>query len=297
MIKLDKSQIAIGNYHYVSFSFDYFLDSVQKLGIKNIELWGAKPHFCVDDQDQQTIREIKKQIDDRGLKLISFCPEQNTYPIDISCRETRLRQRSVDHMVRAIETGALLGSPTLLVCPGNGYMDEPLEAAWARCRESLLALAAAAQSCQMTLVLETQSVEESNFLNNVHQQKKMIDEVGHPNLKAMLDTVQMAQFDRSIDENIRILGSDMKHVHLGNTLAIDRDLKEQHIRAGILTGKKVSGHIGFKEGNLPLEDYLLALAGHHYQDYVTIEICQRAYFLQAEKYAREAFETISQYLA
>ena len=65
---IDKSRIAIGNYHYVSWSFEYFLDSVRKIGAENIELWGAKPHFCVDDQDRESTGQFRKRIEDKGLK-------------------------------------------------------------------------------------------------------------------------------------------------------------------------------------------------------------------------------------
>ena len=100
---ISKSQVAIGNYHYVAYSFDYFLNSVKSIGAENIELWGAKPHFCVDDQNRESVREFRKRVEDKGLSLICFCPEQNTYPVDISCRDTSLRKRSIEHMKRAIE--------------------------------------------------------------------------------------------------------------------------------------------------------------------------------------------------
>ena len=99
---ISKSQVAIGNYHYVAYSFDYFLNSVKSIGAENIELWGAKPHFCVDDQNRESVREFRKCVEDKGLSLICFCPEQNTYPVDISCRDTSLRKRSIEHMLSLI---------------------------------------------------------------------------------------------------------------------------------------------------------------------------------------------------
>ena len=43
-------------------------------GAENIELWGAKPHFCVDDQNRESVREFRKRVEDKGLSLICFCP-------------------------------------------------------------------------------------------------------------------------------------------------------------------------------------------------------------------------------
>ena len=67
---ISKSQVAIGNYHYVAYSFDYFLNSVKSIGAENIELWGAKPHFCVDDQNRESVREFRKRVEDKGLSLM-----------------------------------------------------------------------------------------------------------------------------------------------------------------------------------------------------------------------------------
>ena len=75
-----------------------------------------------------------------------------------------------------------------LLCPGNGYIDEPEMDIWQRCRSSMKELAVTAGDYGVCLMLETQSQEESLFMNTVYQQQQMIAQVGHPNLKAMLDT-------------------------------------------------------------------------------------------------------------
>ncbi len=292
---IHQSQIAIGNYHYVSWSFEYFLDSVKKIGVENIELWGAKPHFCVDDQNQETVREFRKQIEDKGLKLICFCPEQNTYPIDISTANEAIRRRSIDHMKRAIEITSWLGTKKMLLCPGNGYVDEPEERMWDRCHRSITELARTAADCDVCLMLETQSQEESLFMNTVQEQKKMLEAVGHPNVKAMLDTVQLAQFDLDIKGNFEVLGSEMiRHVHLGNTLVQERTWYEEQGTKRLRKGRRVTGHIGFRQGNVPLGQYLKQLADEKYGGTITIEICQRAYFLEAHRYAKEAFDYVTE---
>ena len=157
---IQQSQIAIGNYHYVSWSFEYFLDSVKKIGVENIELWGAKPHFCVDDQNRESVGEFRKQIEEKGLSLICFCPEQNTYPIDISTANEAIRRRSIEHMKQAIQITSWLGTKQMLLCPGNGYVDEPEDEIWDRCRHSITELAGTAADCGVCLMLETQSQED-----------------------------------------------------------------------------------------------------------------------------------------
>ena len=78
MNKLKFEQFAIGSFHYPRYPLCYFLDSVQRLGVKNIELWGVAPHLYVDDLTGADVKAIKREIDARGLRLICYCPEQNT---------------------------------------------------------------------------------------------------------------------------------------------------------------------------------------------------------------------------
>ena len=292
-MKLKKEQIAIGNYHYTAWSFDHFLRSVQDLGLTNIEIWGAKPHFLPGIQSEEYLRETARKIADAGLKVVCFCPEQNNYPVNISAAESSLRRWSLDHMKRCLEAAALLGAPTLLLCPGNGTMEEPPERIRDRFVSSARELAQAAADNGVVLALETQTPMDALFMSTAEQQREVLELVDHPNFKLMLDTVQLAQVDDSVARDIRILGlENIRHVHLGNTVLREKTVGEKSLPGVYSLGRSVCGHIGFREGNLPLLQNLQELAEAGYQEYVTIEICQKAYWLEADRYAREAWELI-----
>ncbi|MDD3174598.1 MAG: sugar phosphate isomerase/epimerase [Herbinix sp.] len=289
---ITKEQIAIGNYHYVGYSFDTFLKSMENLGIQKIELWGAKPHLCVEDGDPVFVKEIKKKLDSKGLQTICFCPEQNTYAINISCDNILLRKRSIQYLKKAIQITGALGCPRMLLCPGTGYYNEDQESVWERCRASIGELLETARDNRVQLLLETQAFEESNIINTVMQQKKMIKEINHPNLQAMIDTVQMGIFDDTLKHNMQILGDSMQHIHLGNTLLREKTWNES-LDKGMDQGRNAVGHIGFGDGNLPLERYFKELSEYKYEGYLTIEICQSLYFREPEKYSKEALDIVN----
>jgi len=293
MQKLKKEQLAIGNYHYTNWPFEHFLKSVQELGLKNIEIWGAKPHFLVDIQSPDYLRTTAKKIQDAGLNVICFCPEQNNYPVNISASETSLRRWSIEHMKHSIEAAALLGAPTVLLCPGNGTMDEQPEAIRDRFAVSARELSQTAADNGVILALETQAQTDALFMNTAQQQREVLDMVSHPNFKMMLDTVQLAQFDTSVAEDMRIIGTEnVQHVHLGNTVLREKTVGEKRLPGIYSLGRSVCGHIGFREGNLPLMQNLKELAEANYQHFVTIEICQKAYWMEADRFAKEALELI-----
>lgn len=45
MFELKRSQIAGMNLSYRYFSFDYFLDSMERIGFQSVEIWGASHIF------------------------------------------------------------------------------------------------------------------------------------------------------------------------------------------------------------------------------------------------------------
>ena len=55
-------RIAISNFNYRRWSFGYFLESVKKLGLKNIELCGCHPHFTSFEAEEFPTRELAEQI-------------------------------------------------------------------------------------------------------------------------------------------------------------------------------------------------------------------------------------------
>lgn len=297
MYGIAREQIAMGSYHYTSWTLDYFIRSVRELGIANVELWGAKPHFLPGIQSKEYLKETAAKFADAGLNVVCFCPEQNNYPVNISAAEDSLRRHSIEHMKQAIEAASMLGTDTVLLCPGNGYLEESIEAIRERFVRSAGELAQTAADHGVVLALETQAQVDALFMNTARQQKEVLEMVDHPNFKAMLDTVQLAQFDQSVEEDIRILGMEnIQHVHLGNTIVRDKTIGEKSAGEAYSIGRSVCGHIGFREGNLPLTEDLYALAKAGYRRYVTIELCQKPYYFEAHRYAREAYEYISEAL-
>ena len=46
MGKIGRSQLAAMNMVYNRYSFTYFLDSLERMGVGQFELWAGSPHFC-----------------------------------------------------------------------------------------------------------------------------------------------------------------------------------------------------------------------------------------------------------
>lgn len=270
MPKIKRSQIAGMNIHYKYFPLSYFLDSIAKLGMESVELWGASPHFDAEDQTFSMVRGVKKEIQSRGLKLVCFTPEQCLYPVNIAAKEKYIRDRSMKYFIRSMEAAAELEAPKMLVTSGWGYLNEPIDEPWNYARESLCVLADEAKRLGLMLALEPLRTDESNLVNSLKTLQKMLSEVNSSHLKGMIDTIPMALNQEEIKDYFEALGSDMIHIHF-------------------IDGKP-RGHLAWGDGVLPLERYLEQINHYQYDGNLTLEITDGSYYMdpvQADKKSLE----------
>ena len=88
-------RLAVMNCHYIKFPLEVFLDAVKRFGFDSIELFGAMPHFFMDDVDDALVEKVMKACKKRGLHIVSLCPAQGAYPMNIAIDEPQIRRRSV----------------------------------------------------------------------------------------------------------------------------------------------------------------------------------------------------------
>ncbi|WHH60835.1 sugar phosphate isomerase/epimerase family protein [Petroclostridium sp. X23] len=257
MARIKKSRIAIGNYHYVRYHFTHFLNTAVKLGIENIEVWAAAPHFCLDTLNEKSLLDTKHQIEDRGLKVVCVTPEQCSYPINIAAEEFPLRTKSIQYFKTAIDAAAELNAPYVLVTAGCGYFDADIQAAWERSLAGMKELVAYAECKNITLAYEPLSKYSSNLVNNVFQLQKMLESIPSNHIKGMLDTGQMALAEEDIHDYPRLLGDKLAHVHLLDATPM--------------------GHLALGEGRLPLGEYIDVLEDSGYKGWYTFEFTALQY--------------------
>lgn len=269
MLDLER-RLAGMNCHYIHYTLDYFLDRMAELGIKHIELWGAAPHFYVEDADAGDAAKVGRLIGERNLDLICFTPEQVTYPLNLAAREKRLRRRSVDYYLKAAGLCRELGTGRMLVTPGWGYLDEPAGEAFKRSLESLEELVRAAEREDITLLLEHLSPISSNLVNRAEDLRKVLEVLPSSRLKAMADTAQVFLAGERIETYFEVLGEELQHIHFVDGTP--------------------GGHLALGDGELPLREELFSLLGRGYTGFLTMEIADRRYFTEPERADRRSLE-------
>jgi sugar phosphate isomerase/epimerase len=109
------------------------------------------------------------------------------------------RARTVDVMRRLVGLCADLGGSVMVHgSPAQRSVaasDDPA-AAWARARDALAPVAAEAGRASITYCVEPLAPRETNFVNTLEEAVALVRAVGHPALRAMIDTSAAGQAER-----------------------------------------------------------------------------------------------------
>ena len=68
MSNITMDQVAVMSVQYFHYTLDYYLNSMHRCGVKNLDLWGASPHYCrldylTSSAAERKLREIRKKGD------------------------------------------------------------------------------------------------------------------------------------------------------------------------------------------------------------------------------------------
>lgn len=260
---LTMNNISVMSVQYCHYSFDYFLNSMEKCGLRNIDLWGGSPHYCRLDYSTSTdalnkIREMRKKIEDKGMKVVVYTPETLAYPYSVSSPEENIRNRTLDFFDMAMEDALNFGTNKVFINTGCGLLDLPREESWKRAVESIRKICDRAEKKGITMIIEQLQPYESNLLTTCSDMVRMLREVNSSSLQTCVDLVAMEvvgenleQFYEAVPENIQLI-----HYADGNP----------------------SGHYILGDGNLPLKEYVEILQKHDYKGYLSLEINDSIYW-------------------
>lgn len=255
---LNASHICATNFTYQHYRLTHCLDDVAALGVQWFELWGVSPHLHIDTVREEDLRDLKRQLAVRELRLACLTPEQCVYPINIAAENVQQREYSLNYFRRSLEICESLESPLLFMTPGWGYEEDNVTMARGRAVDALAELSHSAENRGITLVLEVLQPRESNLAPDVHALKGLIEEVNSPALDAALDIVGMAVGGDSVADYLTAFGPKLRHCHFIDGVP--------------------AGHLACGDGNLPLENYLREMRDGGYSGLLSLEIAGSRYW-------------------
>lgn len=282
MSKITMDQIGCMSVQYVHYTLDYYLDSMQRCNVRNIDLWGGSPHYCRLDYPTgaaaaRKIREIRQKAEDRGMKICIYTPETLGYPYSISAPELAIRDRTLDYFDMAMDDCLEMGTNRLFINTGCGPLDIPREESWARAVESVRKICDMAEKKGIVMMLEQLQPYESNLLVNLPQMEDMLKLVNSPALKVCVDLVAMEVAGEHLEDYYKVLGEDaIQFIHYADG--------------------NPSGHFILGDGNLPLKEYIEILEKHDYKGIVDLEINDSIYWDDPHTSVKRSVDYLREFL-
>lgn len=159
---------------------------------------------------------LERSLDRAGLVVPSFLTGEAYHDgLCLSAPDPVRRQGAVDRLISYLPTARRFGSILVVGLLQGTRRDEPdAGRAHERIVAGLRIVARAAEESQVELVIEPVNHLQVGFHNSVAEVRGLIDEIGSPAFRPMVDTVHMNIEEASLTRPILDCGERLRHVHL-----------------------------------------------------------------------------------
>jgi len=277
MSNLTMDRLAINNFTYRRYSFNYFMESAKRLGVSQIELSGCHPHFTIYEAENFDVKGLAKSIKDAGFTVPAIEPEQNFLPVNIAASNEYLRNQSIEQLKFYIQNAHEFDCDKVIVYPGKAFMNYPHSEAWKHSRESVFKLSEYAKEHDVTILLEGVSKFISDLMMDAATVKRMMDEVGNDNIGCCVNSSAATLAGETLEDYFVLMGDRIGIIQLSDSVE-DND------------------QLVWGEGDQDLKKHLDTLDKYDYQGAVALEVIMEEYAYEAEKHYRNCISYVKKYI-
>ena len=253
MLKLAFHTYAFGGRSWLpAWTLDEALRLTAEMGFDGLELAACRPHGWPSDLDAARRRVIRRLAADSGLAFSAVCPTAVNHNIASPVAEER--KDTVSYFVECLDLALDLGCHTIVVNGGWSVQPHGRDEAWRWATEGLATAAQEAERRDVVLALENINSRRADVVVTGHDIAAMVNEVGSPALRPMIDFYHLHLEEENPLEAIERLGPHLAYVHFLDARRTDR--------ARVAPGW----------GEMPLPDILSALRQVGYDGWLGVEI-------------------------
>lgn len=232
--------------------------AISLIGFTSIELWCGAQHFWLDDQHYDDVQSLLRKVQRRGLEVVSLTCPSFCFQYQYAPFSPEVADYCLSYFKKGLAVAEDLGCTVMTVNSGWGCMDRPRQESWNASCELLRQLAEEAEQRHITLALESLRQDETDLAYDLPTTRQLIEQVGHPSLKVMADTIATGACGETLEDWFAAFGSDLVHMHF-----LDGDPFVHNI---------------WGDGNYPLEQMLRCLQANAYTGYLVQEVADERYF-------------------
>jgi len=214
---LGEIKFSICNELFEKWSLERIFKYLSEIGYEAVEI---APFTITDDvrnisrEERKRIRELSEtyNVEVAGLHWILVTPKG----LYITHPDPTVRERTKEYINALVVFNSDIGGKVIVV--GSPKQRDLLpgvtkEKAWEYAREVFKECSKVAEEYDVIICLEPLARHITNFINTAEEAMRMIDEVGSPNFKLILDVYSMCDEPKPIDEVIRSAKGYLAHFH------------------------------------------------------------------------------------
>ncbi len=246
-----------------------FVEKAKSLGYPAVELGGKRPHLSVldypDDGSLAPIRDAARRL---GVEIVTIAGYTD-FTASRQAAEVPFVEMQVQYVARLAQMGRALGAKIVRVFSGYFTDLKEYQSDWDRCVKALRESAAAA--ADFGLILGLQNHHDVGV--SVEAFEELLDDVGHPNLKAMFDPWSPALHGADLYAAAKRFAPRMVQTTLADYVKLDRfRYKPELVNYERLDPPAVRA-VPLGDGFLDLEGFFAGLKEGGFSGYVAYEMC------------------------
>ena len=207
-------RFAVSNIGLPAYDHTSLLGAVRNLGLEGVEVapsrvWRDTWHGLSGSD----VRAYRKAIEDAGLNVIGLHSLFYDQPSLALFEGLEKRARAIDFLVHLSAVCRDLGGRTLVLGGGRKRGDTPLETAFHETIDFLGDYCNRVESHGTVLCMEPLGINDSDFVNSIHDSVRIVDAVGHPALGLQLDAKALVENGEATFESFDVVRGRLDHFH------------------------------------------------------------------------------------
>lgn len=250
-------------------SVEDFLRKAAALGYRAVEIGGKRPHLSIlDHRDSKRLDRLRDLAESLGIEIATIAGYTD-FTAGRTAPEVPLVEMQLEYVTLLAQMARRLGAKILRVFSGYSPEGADFQADWRKCVAALRE--AAARAADEGIVLGLQNHHDVGI--SVNGYEELLNDVDHPNLKAMFDPWSVALTGGDMEQAARRLAPRMVQTTLADYIQLERFAYEPALVNYRRLDPPALRAVPLGEGFLDLPAFFRGLRAGGFQGYVAYEMC------------------------
>ena len=246
-----------------------FFDKAAALGYPAVEIGGKRPHLSVlDYTDDESLEAVHSAAAEAGVEIATLAAYTD-FTAGRNAPEAPFVEMQVAYLGSLARMARALGAKIVRVFSGYSPDDAYYQADWDKCVKALREAAEVTAGYGITLGLQN----HHDIGVSVDGFETLLDEVDHPNLKAMFDPWSIALHGADLYRSARRMAPRMVQTTLADYARIERYAYD----SGLVNYRRLEPPavraVPLGEGFIDLAAFFAGLKEGGFRGYVAYEMC------------------------